>query len=728
MTFKSGAANRYVYGERDVRNTHPIIPERRSLGSRLLLPIILLTFPLIAIGSDDPAEGHPRPSYDDVDDIDAMARALRESLAAQKTYSFSRAWWAWDRLRCRYVDSGRTNANELKVLAAAFRGLILDWHEKLEAKGEGDLLYLFHTTQRGDKRERVLEVDGRTLLRDVHGGGYHGGWGSAARMRIYEELLTAGVLTDDEQARFKHIVYQSLDRRIIDFSAKTQTANNHSFGNAGGVALALKLFPDAPQAREAGAWIDRIWQHLADFGDWKEWNYYPYGPIFLHGMLDIAEATGRIETDRVLITSIGRRCLGFVHGGGIRGNPNSGVRMRESLAVVYEHPWQHGYFDIEQSPRDAHFWYRLAQHYEDPEYLWAAEQVALGGRSPDGHVPADYQAAWENRFHWFVERGIEPRVPADRAAVGLLSATRHKVHERIYLHSGRGSGMPFAAFFLYDRKDEHLDNVSGHLYEYSALGAKLLHCSGKYNNVYSGTTLRGGGTGEESLDLLLIMHKRHKFPLHPDRTGDERDFMRRGSIHNRPDLSRAENNDPGDAFGQFGVAHYYGPDSRWIRRTVLTREGYLVVADSYVGGEALQSDYVAGPVWHLAAAGDEPDSVTARQHNWFDAPAFAHAWWQKAPIRVLLVIHGDTEMQFASVRQTHSQDTDPNVTCFGWRPITSGTTQRFLSVLVPYSPEQTAGEVLSSVETDVTESGLSTARIGSVTVKIGADGAWSVSR
>jgi len=47
-------------------------------------------------------------------------------------------------------------------------------------------------------------------------------------------------------------------------------------------------------------------------------------------MLDIAEATDRIETDRELIHSLGRRCLGFLHKSGVRGNPNSGLRMRET--------------------------------------------------------------------------------------------------------------------------------------------------------------------------------------------------------------------------------------------------------------------------------------------------------------------------------------------------------------------------------------------------------------
>ena len=67
--------------------------------------------------------GHPRPSYENVRDIDAMAAALRRSLAGQESYSFSRGWWTWDRLRCRYVDGGRKNAKELKILSALVRGV-----------------------------------------------------------------------------------------------------------------------------------------------------------------------------------------------------------------------------------------------------------------------------------------------------------------------------------------------------------------------------------------------------------------------------------------------------------------------------------------------------------------------------------------------------------------------------------------------------------------------------
>jgi hypothetical protein len=176
-----------------------------------------------------------------------------------------------------------------------------------------------------------------------------------------------------------------------------------------------------------------------------------------------------------------------------------------------------GYYNIETSSRDGNFWYRMAQHYRNPEYLWAAEQVALGGRPPSGKVPAEYQAAYNERFAWFVKRGIKPKLPASSAKIGLLSALKYKVKERVYLNAGREPEKPFVAFFLYDKKDNHLDNVAGHLYEYSVNGVKLLHTSGKYNNVYSGNNLKGGGTGEESLDSLLVLHKRHPFPIHPDR-------------------------------------------------------------------------------------------------------------------------------------------------------------------------------------------------------------------
>ncbi len=669
------------------------------------------------------ASGHPRPSYAGVGDIDAMASALRKQMAGMERQSFSRSWWKWDRLRARYVDGGRVRKNELKILDAVFRAWIFDWHDKLVAKGEGDLFYIFFvTTAPGNKTVRKL--GDRELVRDWHGGGYHGGWGGAARMRIYEELANSGMLTALEKQRFKEIVHQSMSPKFLDFTRGSQKADNHSYGNGGGIAMALKLFPDVPQAAEAKAWLDRIWDgSLKEFGDWKEWTYYPYGPIFLHGMLDIAEATGRIKSDAELVNTVGSRVLAFNHGGGVKGNPNSGSRVRKDRAEIYADPWNVGYFEVETSARDGHFWYRMARHYEDPLYLWAAEQVVLGGRPSFVEATLDYKRAYGRRFEWFVKRRMQAWRPAGGTAIGYLSPEKHKIPERLYLSAGRMPGKPFAAFFLYDQKDAHLDNISGHLYEYSFGGAKLLHTSGKYNSLG-----KGGGTGEESLDLLLVLHKKHAFPIHPDGGGDEQDFVRRGFIRHLPDFLVAEANEDGDAFGRFAFDDYYGEGSRWTRRAVLTKEGYLVIADEYRPGKGLGGDYRSGPVWHLAPNAETKDGPTER--NWFDAPAIDHAWWKQEPMRVMLYFHDGGKLEFGQLRQSHSQDVDANVTTFASRPVAGGKTERFLSVFVPYAAGKLKVEELAeSIKTSIEEvDGTFRARVGETGITIGKDTSWSVSR
>ena len=670
--------------------------------------------------------GHPRESYSDVKNIDKMEAALRDSLASIERHSFSRGWWVWDRLRCRYVDGGRKDSSALRVLRAVFRGLLLDRHKKLEEKGEGDLLYIFYTSLTGDRKEFTLNVNGRKVFRDVHGGGYHGGWGGAARMRIYEELSSQKMLSAEEEVRFEKIVKQSLEPRFIDFKKKAQSANNHSFGNAGGIALALDLFPDAPQADEARAWIDRIWKHLSEFGDWTEWNYYPYGPIFLHGLIDIAEVTGRIDSEKELINAVGNRCLGFIHAGGVRGNPNCGSVVRDDLELVYKDPWNYGYYDVETSARDGHFWYRLAKHYMDPYYLWAAEQVSLGGRPLNGKVSKEYDSAYERRFAWFIERDIKPKIPEGGAKIGLLSSLKNKIPERLYLNRDRKAGSAFAAFFLYPEKDEHLDNVSGHLYEYSVSGSKYLHTSGKYNNVYSGKDLRGGGTGEESLDLLLVMHNRHQFPLHPDRKGDDRDFMRRGSIKHDDAFVIAENNKFGDSYGRFAFDNYYGEGSRWERRVVLTREGFFIVLDRYRGGEILREDYLAGPVWHVGF--DEAVKEGGQSKNWFDFPPLDNAWWKKKKSRALLISHPHSKAKYGLIKQKNSQDTSPNVTLYSYRPVSSLQDEYFLNLFIPYDLPVDSSSILKQTKTHLDSMGNAKIDLGHAGIEILIDESWSVVR
>jgi len=132
---------------------------------------------------------HPLLSYEDVEDIDAMAEIIRKARPGQ---SFSRDWWKWDRLLTRYIAHGRKDKNTLNILRAVFVGGILERYHALEAKGEGNLLHIFFLTRKypriteGYPRFRgPLSIDGRMVFRELHGGcGPHAGWGGAARMRI----------------------------------------------------------------------------------------------------------------------------------------------------------------------------------------------------------------------------------------------------------------------------------------------------------------------------------------------------------------------------------------------------------------------------------------------------------------------------------------------------------------------------------------------------------------
>ena len=150
-----------------------------------------------------------------------------------------------------------------------------------------------------------------------------------------------------------------------------------------------------------------------------------------------------------------------------------------------------------------------------------------------------------------------------------------------------------------------------------------------------------------------------------------------------------------------------------------------MVADEYLPGKPLGGDYQAGPVWHLAP---QPGAVPGpSKRNWFDAPAIDRAWWQEDAIGVLLFFHDDGVLQYGSLKQTHSQDTDPNVTVFAFRPVKAGKRERFLSVLVPHGPDSPAAGVAAKVQPSITKQGVFNATIAGVRIRIG-DGKWSVGR
>lgn len=450
-------------------------------------------------------------SYQRVEGVDALSAQLRKETAEAKSHSFSRAWFDWELLLRRYIDQRRTDRGALKMLAAYFRGAVLDRYRALEARGEGHLFYVFNTSLEGDRSKRIFQ--GKTLQRDVHGGGSHGGWGSHARMMIFQELVERGLLTEEEQALFRRIVVQSLSERFLDFNGLERGANNRPYKNAGGIAAAVRVFPDLPRAQQLRAWIDRQWRELTEHGDIFEVNHFPYGGLHLSGLMDIAQQTGKIKQPehRRLVCAIAKRYLLFNHGMGVRGNPNSAAESnaRFTQEEVFANPWHATYYGDKLVPD---FWYRAAKEFGAPEFLWAAVQTSIGPEPPQGTVShqrrKQWQAAYQRRFQWFVRHGIEAKCPAGGSGVSLLCPTTHRIKERLYLCSGRRVDRPFASFYLYDRNNEYMhcfDDAMGRLYEYCVDGAKLIGSSGKYNGIF---------IGQSYYDMLMVRHPADAFPLH----------------------------------------------------------------------------------------------------------------------------------------------------------------------------------------------------------------------
>ena len=196
--------------------------------------------------------------------------------------------------------------------------------------------------------------------------------------------------------------------------------------------------------------------------------------------------------------------------------------------------------------------------------------------------------------------------------------------------------------------------------------------------------------------------------------------MRMGQIQLDADSPMAENSSDGDAYGHFTFNRYYGIDSRWTRRAILTTEGVLIVADEYVPGASLGEAYQAGPVWHLAA--EEGMETGAQEANWFSAPSLDQAWWQTEPQRVALYFHPDAGNRYGSVQQTVSQDIGGrNAAAFAFRPVSAGETARFLSVFVPFCGDADE-EAASQIKTSLSESGGYAVEIGNTAARMEAGG------
>lgn len=135
---------------------------------------------------------------------------------------------------------------------------------------------------------------------------------------------------------------------------------------------------------------------------------------------------------------------------------------------------------------------------------------------------------------------------------------------------------------------------------------------------------------------------------------------------------------------RYGRAHYksiWTAQSEWLRHTLLTEEGILVVLDEFLPG-ADAVGLAGGPVWHLA---DAP----AQGMHWFSAPAFS-----TREQRLMVYFHPQRGNEYGSRFLPKLWRTHHGYGVFARRTFQPGEPVFFLSVLVPHSP-QTRAEAVS---------------------------------
>ena len=545
--------------------------------------VTLLLFSLLPclILARDLDLSHPLPNYSPFkeDEIRAFASEVRRS-----NPQIHRGGWEWDRLLSRYIDNNREEENALPILKAYFMS-ILDRYD--QALKEGAQMTLFYN---------------------------HKSWGSGGRMRIFSELVQQGVLSIEEQSQFKELVTESLRLDFPDYSALERGVNNRPYGINGGPALAVSIFPKHPHSIRHKPWLEALWRELVEYGDTTETNYYPYGPLYLQGLYDMAMGMGKFETEREFLYQHIRRYLSYVHGGGVRGTPNSGARINDqegSRDRLYADPWNSRYLLDEASALDAHVWYLFAKEFRDPEFLWASEQASLGGRPPEEiSVPKEYLEAYRRRFGWFIKEGIEPKTPSGRSSIGYYSKHKHPKPERLFLCPGRESGQPFASFYIYDRNNNYMhycDDSDGKLYEYCVDGAKLLHTSGKY-------TSGRAGVGEGAYDLLTILPPDMKFPIKDTQGMDTPTgaSWKMASMSVKIALPSREGPDSKNWFFDDGIGKFRRRDQPELGFSHGNMDGYWNLNDNYHLTSLQIGDFPAGTrIQNIRLAGPAGEKILA---------------------------------------------------------------------------------------------------------------------
>ena len=105
----------------------------KFLGLSILLLFVISSSSLVMAQKKlEPEEGHPRASYSGYSDreIKLQTEAIR-----QMRPQMHRGGWEWDRLLERYIDSGRRDSNEIRIIKGYFLS-ILDRYQEAKENGK----------------------------------------------------------------------------------------------------------------------------------------------------------------------------------------------------------------------------------------------------------------------------------------------------------------------------------------------------------------------------------------------------------------------------------------------------------------------------------------------------------------------------------------------------------------------------------------------------------------
>jgi len=276
----------------------------------------------------------------------------------------------------------------------------------------------------------------------------------------YQKLDQAGFVDAGLRAKVR--------ARVIEKFGPGQRGNhNQTACRIAGVALALQLFPDLPDAAVRRKYVDDGWMDWYAIRDTVE-NAPNYNRIFWEMMFHFADITRRAPLlDDPKVKRVFLRYRDQVTPAGvIPGVGDSAFTHRDSDWIsVFE---------------------RAAAIYQEPTLRWPAEKMALLPEPDPKGVARSVHAAGELLSFCYAEqwrdRNLMAKMPASRSAV-LYRATPKNDNEpdQIVLSPSRAAGAPYAMMELFAQQGGHAHPDWASLQYFEVDGVPLLHGLG-YNS------------------------------------------------------------------------------------------------------------------------------------------------------------------------------------------------------------------------------------------------------